>query len=347
MKGSDMNEKIKQPTQTRPVGSDMTMDEILSSIRKIISTEDHLQSEPVSKAAMPNITEKKETPKIRVPLSSKEQLKSLSTPLTDDMNMVAQDWQSQTKTETPQEAPKQGGDFTINPASLYNETVMEFAPQATPLMQTTPPQQSDETSEILKTLEEIRKSLSAESLQKASGIMQDNPENEQPPMIDKTQEVTIDNAEINAPSQIQNIDFKPVHFGQDDIPEFLKKFKKEQSEPQNPIPPETTSSYNFKEIQSFEDDDAIMELTEALKDPVSLNTMADKMALEIAPPKETTPKAIKEQAVEDDDMSDVLEMLMIKSLRPMLKEWVEDNIADIAQKVLREELQKRGQKNKA
>ena len=42
------------------------------------------------------------------------------------------------------------------------------------------------------------------------------------------------------------IDFKPVHFEQDDIPDFLKKFKKEQEDTQNIIPPEDRETYNFK-----------------------------------------------------------------------------------------------------
>lgn len=345
MEGSDMNEKIKQPTQTRPVGSDMTMDEILSSIRKIISTEEHLQSEPVSKASPSPMAEKKETPTMRVPLSSKEQLKSLSTSLSDDLNMMADNWKTEPpKMAMPQTEPQPTNNLNVNPDPLYNKNVTASAPKAADPIQAAPSQHNDETSEILKTLEEIKKSLSSENLQKASHIMQDDPVVEPSPMATKTQEIAIDNIEA---SQIQNIDFKPVHFGQDDIPEFLKKFKKEQSEPQNIIPPETTDSYNFKEIQSFEDDNAIMELTEALKEPLALNEMAEKAALEIAPPQDNTVKIEKEQNIEDDGMSDVLEMLMIKSLRPMLKEWVEDNIADIAQKVLREELQKRGQKTKA
>lgn len=352
----------------RPVASDMSMDEILSSIRKIISAEETQYNNAVP-APEPVITPpKEETPKLKIPLSAREQLKSLTEELYGFGDQESENFHlsrtlyshknSPVVTETKIDSPQYD--------AVFETSSKERPPEFPRPIKQNPPQ---DTSDILQTLENIRQSLTHENLRKASSE-EDYQQNSDPqdvtPIIKPPLHETyrdhpiseIKTVKLNQEVALKNIDLKPAQLKQDDIPAFLKKFKQEQDAIIKPIPSENPSAvyteravpdYDFSKVAAFHEDDSVMELTEALL-PENVQKISDNLMesatqsmMSSSGKNKNLARSVSEDE-EDEGVADALEMLMIKSLRPMLKEWIADNMQNLAEKILREELHKRSLK---
>ena len=364
-----MAETLKNPN-VRPVGTDMSMDDILLSIRKIIASEDSVSTPPPIQQTgqqagqqnysknMGNNPEFSAKPTLKVPLSSREQLRSLSqdfqndddvsvhrfTPISKNMDDDFHDMaQNQYNT---MRANIDGGAYHTNSAKTNPNTDdvgFGYAAQKNT---------SQDTADILKTLEDIRNSLTMSDVQKKNHIQADydnddmmNNEN-----MDNSVQNTVKtihtpiqsfgkNSEISGQdhSHIDN-DLKAVQFSGDQIPSFLKRFKKEQNEffsakSEQHQSQDSVPDYDLSKIRAFHEDDTVVELTSSVNpDDIKNDTHQSHAII-----------ALDNDKI-DDGMSDALEMLMIKSLRPMLREWIDNNLEAVAKQILREELTKRNPK---
>ena len=354
----------------RPVASDMSMDEILSSIRKIISAEETQYNNAVNIQEPVTLPPKEDNPKLKIPLSAREQLKSLTEELYGLQDQEGEEFHLSRPVYTHKNNPV-FAETKIDSAKYHSvvETSVKERPAEfpRPIKQNT----SQDTADILQTLENIRQSLTHENLRKASTEEEDTTA-----QISDTQDTTpitksplretyreqsvseIKNVKLNQEVALRNIDLKPAQLTQDEIPAFLKKFKQEQDAIIKPVTPENPSAvytersvpdYDFSKVVAFDEDDSVMELTEALL-PENVKKISDNL-VETATQSAVSSSAknknvasISENDSEDDGVADALEMIMIKSLRPMLKEWIADNMQNLAEKILREELQKRSLK---
>ncbi|MEM6603080.1 MAG: DUF2497 domain-containing protein [Pseudomonadota bacterium] len=364
-----MNNPIKHPANQKPVGADMTMDEILSSIRKIISTDDiaednkMAQPAPVQEQSNAKPNPSAAVQKMRVPLSGREQLQNLSQNNHDDFSADIQSHHTvpyasvsdltsdvrATSSSLNRQPPQRHLD-----SDVMTRPVEQRAASQNDVAQKSPLQNEDETAAILRTLNDIKQSLTAYDDKKSTPKPEtkiDTPEQNNQAlqtkrdiaatqMIDELKDISL------SPEQMyQNIDFKPVHFGEDDIPAFLKKFKKEQDEAplaaQQNMVPSHAESYDFSKMTGFDEDDSVMELTETVH-PAKESKNSPQVAQAISSQAPMQHSLIASSNVEDETISDALEMLTIKTLRPMLREWMEENVERIAAKILREELGRRG-----
>lgn len=358
-----MAETLKNPN-VRPVGTDMSMDDILLSIRKIIASEDSVSAPSAPNSGQQNYTknignatETTAKPTLKVPLSSREQLRSLSqdfqnddvsvqhfTPISknidDDFRDMAQNQYNAVR------ANIDGAGHNPN-STKTNQNMNDTA-----FRQNTQKNTSQDTADILKTLEDIRNSLTMSDMQKKNNIQADYEHHDV--MDSQNMDNSAHNTIKTIPTLIQDFvqnsemsqqdhshidnDLKAVQFSGDQIPSFLKRFKKEQNEffsakSEQNQPQDSVPDYDLSKIRAFHEDDTVVELTTSVNpDDVKNDTHKSHAMI-----------ALDNDKI-DDGMSDALEMLMIKSLRPMLREWIDNNLEAVAKQILREELTKRNPK---
>lgn len=312
-----MTDSVKTPP--RPMGSDMSMDDILLSIRKIIATEETKDVPPVQSQQRPQQAQAiPQSPVAPRNIPQREELNQISNLSYDENARYQQAHQASQlqRTQSNMRTPVPESENTY-----YDK------------------QNSSETSEILKTLEDIKRSLSPEAMREAKS-QRDTYQQEITPQ--QAPVPTNELRKINVHNNQDAVDLRPAQFDSGEIPDFLKKFKRETAQIQQESKASESDNspiYDFSQLSSFDEDDSVMELTKVVlpeeqEEENNHNQQAHlkRIAQEFSP---------LDDFSGDDGLSDAMEMLMIKSLRPMLQEWIDENLTVVAEKIIREELMKK------
>ena len=143
------------------------------------------------------------------------------------------------------------------------------------------------------------------------------------------------------------------------MPEFLKKFKKQQEADREKIQnPANNIQYNFSKLSSFDDiPEPVVTLTEKVmpmrKD--DLKQQQEKTAKtsfsKLRANTEEIMRRATERTVNDDTINDnpdddlshddsTMADLIMRTLKPMLQEWIDENMQLIAEQVLRHEFRR-------
>jgi cell pole-organizing protein PopZ len=397
---------LAQDRIKKPKSDDMSMDEILASIRKIISSSDdagrlHKTADELSTqyAQRNDLNNMRKTNSQPAPtLSAREQLLSLTKPDLYDTDFASEIYQKTTG---------------FNKASDYNDNAHYNASQddikQKPLYQKLNNQpdvpqgiandKADQDEEILRALNEIRETLSAStqsaihhSLEKDIFSKQNsykpvnpnnvnpnnvnpndvNPNNVNPNDINPdthlndlpkhTAGKVIDSKTPKSKDTFDDIDLKPAQFTGDAVPEFLKKFKKQQETDREKIQNSANNiQYNFSKLSSFDEPlDEVVTLTDKVM-PMTKDSLKHQQEKQH---QEKTAKTsfsklrqgteeIMRRATEraehnvtddaDDDLSSddsPMADLIMRTLKPMLQEWIDENLHFIAEQVLRHEFRR-------
>lgn len=252
----------------KPIGADMTMDEILSSIRQIIS------HDTPKKTNSHHVTNRETN--IQTPFTSQQELKDL------DQRSDLEHFESNSQTES-----------------------------------------------ISKTFDNIRNSLEENRL---SSIKKEEKINS--PYHDVQKDINDARNILQRNHKEPLRDTIEIRHAQEDVPSFLKKLTDKP-----PQKKETINSVNGYEESKRE---SIIELTDKIIPDHSSenNTRSLKQKIDVAKKENSSYNHLKT----DPPVSDGIEKIIIKSMQPFVKQWVEENIEEIAQKVIREELSRHGLK---
>lgn len=299
----------------KPRSDEMSMDEILASIRKIISSEEHTSND--SRTQSPAKTGYQLRKELEIAQSAQEQLVALAKKEVDDV--------------LPQ---------NLNPYT--NETTSARPHYQKMSSSQNMSQSSEHDAEILKTLNEIRESLNIP--QQSTSSKQQKEENPQ----------TDQSSSKNGFHTLSNdFDLKPAQFKGNEVPEFLKKFKAQQLQErtkniQSQEEKEKKINYDFSQSLSFNDTEGVMELTQALP-PQSLKSQETGPHQELLKIKQNTEAIIKQANAAYDEQKDLndknsdqapLSMMIRRMVRPIIQEWLQENMPKVTEEILRDELRR-------
>ena len=368
---------LAQERITKPKSDDMSMDEILASIRKIISSSDdvarHHKTDDNSSTSYARRNDAhdinhKMTQSASV-LSAREQLLSLTKPDLYDTDFLAETHQKTTiSNQSSERNPNRHYDNfqdEIKQKPLYQKLNHHTDTQANF------DDKSDQDEEILRALNEIRETLSATAHSTIHHSLEKDIFNKQnsytPPSTDnfssdlpkKNIGKIIDTNTPKPKDTFDDIDLKPAQFTGDAVPEFLKKFKKQQEADREKIQnPANNIQYNFSKLSSFDDiPEPVVTLTEKVmpmrKD--DLKQQQEKTAKtsfsKLRANTEEIMRRATERTVNDDTINDnpdddlshddsTMADLIMRTLKPMLQEWIDENMQLIAEQVLRHEFRR-------
>jgi cell pole-organizing protein PopZ len=352
-----------QEHMTKPKSDDMSMDEILASIRKIISTsssEDTQSSEKIVHNQQSNIINK-ETINREQSLSAREQLLALTKPNLYDSDFTPNSNFKKIPEKNTSIPPKQPE------VKKYAETVYQ-KPFYDTLNKEAQHRDSDvqdhnHDSEILQALNEIRATLNhtnqsspQEPLEKDIFNKANNP-NIASREHHKTLTPAIDVPITKSKEAIfDEISLKSSQFTGDAVPEFLKKFKRQQElDKERTQKKSNNPQYDFSKVSHFDDTDDVVTLTEKIM-PMSQRELQQHIQQEEKTNKKNFSKLregteeIMKRATErkfddipNDDLSEEdtpMANIIMRTLKPMLQEWIDENMHIIAEQVLRQELRR-------
>ena len=364
-----MNRQDDTAVIRRPRGEDMSMDEILASIRRIISDEESADAPYTEK---PRLKQDSGATQTSDPspskLSASEQLRALSSALYVDNEEKYVRGENKARSQRsfsdmiPSSAREEKNVFSARSeertASGYND-IEKPASRTPPL----------ENESVKAAMARIRRALKEEDHTQSAGLTEKPPRiSEQEPLHNVTEKKT-----SNDPEDHTKINFKAENIS--DIPGFLKKFRQDQQKEREDggqaVKAEYHKSaylrqdaskeieeaditqkpkYDVKKASGFFEDDSVMHLT----DPLSPEAEVEED--ETYRQAENAYDADADQAPETDSFNlmrqmqlsgekaeggDALELLILRCLRPMLKEWMDQNLQAVVEKVIRAELYKR------
>ena len=364
---------LAQDRIKKPKSDDMSMDEILASIRKIISSDDDKRHvNKFSDDLYPH--EKKNDAdtinKTHNALSAREQLLSLTKPdlYNSDLNNEYQ--------KTPRQFD---GTQNTHYKSINNSNTQKPIYQKLTQNTDTKPDPSildfdyvnsknDPDEEILRALNNIRDSLSSvrntpdkhiDSLNKNTlvNINNTNTENYQSSFQKQQTSKVTDTTVKNNLDNVNGIDLKPAQFTGDAVPEFLKKFKKQQQQSGRDKHDTNINNvnYDFSKVPNFDESAEVITLTEKIMPTTKDNLYHQEQAEQPELPKknnflklrqstEEIMKRVSERTIIDDnDFSQEdspMASLIMRTLHPILKEWIDENMQLIAEQVLRDEFRR-------
>ena len=362
---------LAQDKIAKPKSDDMSMDEILASIRKIISSDDEKRhnSKYVENAYTPDHKQNtSETHKKQETLSAREQLLSLTRPDLYDSDIRPQR-PSHKVVQSSFDKQNDKSDKTMYDNSFKAKTYYQKLNQAPETNfdddNNSETAQNDHDEEILRALNEIRNSLSlARTHTDASHTHYDKIPTTQDDTRKKPYQDThipasgkIIDATVN--SAVEEIDLKPAQFTGDAVPEFLKKFKKQQQvmrdKPQSDNQQTNYMNYDFSKIPTFDEQNDVVTLTEKIMPTTQEELLRQEQAeyskstvknnfSKLRKNTEEIMKRAKERAYDEDDElsqedSPMANMIM-RTLQPMLQEWIDENMQLIAEQVLRDEFRR-------
>jgi cell pole-organizing protein PopZ len=353
---------------TKPKSDNMSMDEILASIRKIIASDEGNHQADEQYSSEENSLYAKEIhkePKSSM-LSAREQLATLTKVSSEDntdnrhlKRSVYEKVSEETKTKVNYDNERLIDEYNSQQNSLHH----------------------GHDEEILQALNEIRDSLALNQLQSqknrhvhheqiASKEIQEAKLANQRNAQDRTLNIDLNQnfVDINKDNNVINdLDLKPVQFSGDDVPKFLKKFKNQQiTERTQNMKQQNLVNYDFSAVPKFDEPNDVVLLTEKVmpKKSEDINKYDDydddKISDEVIRKKKmnNTEKTISklrngteevirrtaERTLMDNqelhDGDSPLSSLIIKTLKPMLLEWIDKNMQEIAEEVLRDEFRR-------
>lgn len=357
---------------TKPKADDMSMDEILASIRRIISTSS--TSEMANKAPEPeykynNSVETKQAPKREQALSAREQLLALTKP-----NLYDSDFTPDNRFSKPIQKPTSGQPQQTQQAPKTVESVYQkpFYDTLSKDSKTQEPvealhkEDDNHDAEILQALNEIRETL-------GHTIQSNLPPKETIQNTNKTiNRETTDNtvqSQINAPiiplketntihskeNIFDEINLRSPQITGDAVPEFLKNFKRQQElDKQKAQKKPNAPEYDFSKLANFNDPEDVLTLTEKimpmsqeeLKQQENLEKTAKRNLSKLREGTEEIMKRATERHFDNSDDDDVvaedtnMTNVIMRTLQPMLKEWIDENMHKIAEQVLRQEFRR-------
>jgi cell pole-organizing protein PopZ len=361
-------------SMTKPKSDNMSMDEILASIRKIIASDhDDTDTNKVSNQYSNSEYTKNENQSIKVDDSRKEPKSSILSAREQLVNLtkstIENDNSQYSKRPVYQKISQEIYNSLDDDAS---EDKSHQKPKET---------HHEYDDEILRALNEIRHSLTQG--QGRLNIQSQNSDNlTQESTFQKTQTNPIDdniilqqgNKNLNHEVQvnmthaekeniINDIDLKPVQFSSDDVPKFLKNFKNQQiAERTQNMKQQGTVNYDFSAVPKFDEPSDVMILTETVmpKKSSDMDNYDTDILTDIEPLKkennlektvsklrhgteEIMRRATERTLTESKELNDgdaPFSALIIRTLKPMLQEWINKNMQEIAEEVLRDEFRR-------
>ena len=374
---------LAQSRVVKPKSDDMSMDEILASIRKIISSSDDDSRQSKSHESLYSSNDScgiSTMEKLQNSLSSREQLLSLTRPETYEAGHQI----SQQKTEklvngsyNNQEMPTSTSNLNTRQKPVYQKlsqydnnlnVASKSVKQNEDFNNNT---NNDHDEEILRALNEIRETLSSSynemnHLQKKQAIKtSETQDSENNNSLDdnkpKQYSTKIVDATVkdNKEAIYADIDLKPTQFTADSVPEFLRKFKKQQDlEREKNQKNHSGTNYDFSNVPNFDEAGEVINLTEKVMPTTRENLKFQDSQFENNNQKRTQKtsfsklrqstedviKSVSERnMLNDEDFSEEdspMANIIMRTLRPMLQEWIDENMQNIAEQVLREEFRR-------
>lgn len=378
-----MNDLVQERI-AKPKSDDMSMDEILASIRKIISSDDDNRHSKPSESGYPfeARNDKLNQDKLDKSLSAREQLLSLTKPdmydsdnyhdvnrITNSAHKIHDSNHKNNDLRQKSIYQKLSAQSDIEQLHSYNQDISDSDNQ-----------KNNHDEEILRALNEIRNSLSSsyttprdtanitETAEKTVTPVEKNkmtqfendsfkkyPDDRQQQRSGKVIDATIKN---NHADMIRDIDLKPAQFSGDAVPEFLKKFKKQQVSDRDKVGSnnnmgiKANGNYDFSSLPSFDEESDVVTLTEKVM-PTTRDNLKQQEQQE-APVKsnfsklrqsteEIMRRATERNMTDNYDLShedSPMTTVIIRTLQPMLQEWIDKNMQLIAEQVLRDEFRR-------
>ncbi|MFT6071778.1 MAG: cell pole-organizing protein PopZ [Dasania sp.] len=356
---------------TKPKSDDMSMDEILASIRKIIASDE--EKNMLHEAPRNNVHAQEVLQKQAVSISAREQLASLTQSNFDDSDDNRQEKRPTYQKITPQAS--QASQASRNNQVQDNKIIDDKK------------NSQEHDDEILRALNEIRENLStayshSNSTSQANGtsqIQKNQSINRQTDIKlqqnhnEDENDYDLEISNINNSNVINNLDLKPVQFSPDAVPKFLKKFKDQQdNERTNNAKVKKSTNYDFSSMPKFDEPDEVMTLTDKVMPTTREHLKAQEQTLEselnslsrkyddddateknvsrlLQGTEEIMRRATQRNVETNDDIIDdpnlnsrnsPMTALIMRTLKPMLEEWIEKNMQSIAEEVLRDEFRR-------
>lgn len=367
-----MNDLVQERI-AKPKSDNMSMDEILASIRKIIASDDDNAYVKQNNAfASPEDTQNYTNhEKLDKSLSAREQLVSLTKP---DLYPSGSRYDSDT-TQNSVDKSFRMNDKNISDSRNNQRTVYEKLGTHSDNQN----QNNDHDEEILRALNEIRNTLASSSTYSVPRDALETVE-KNIPIPEKTQLTQIENETIqkyldarqlktgnkvinattinDSNNTMRDIDLKPVQFSSDAVPDFLKKFKKQQvqdrekSQNQSYAGVKNNGHYDFKSLPNFDEVNEIVTLTEKIMPTTRENlkrqeqeesSVKNNFSKLRQGTEEIMRRATERRSEENYDLSEEdspMASVIIRTLQPMLQEWIDKNMQLIAEQVLREEFRR-------
>gem|GEM_PF-4688682 len=348
---------LANDAMAKPTSDDMSMDEILASIRKIIAIDEeqttpdephiHL-SEKYNKTDIAKEDNKKNAPVING--SVRDQFSAINK--TSNTSFYDQEDYSKKRAVYQKIVPEKN-------ISMHGDALPSSSKQN---------EQEDTVNhddEILQALNEIRESLSTHQAHSKADLPNQNTDKQK--VLKADHNITIDTIET-----VNNIDLKPVQFAGDDVPKFLKNFRNQQvSERLSQNPVQHNINYDFSSMPKFDEADAAITLTDKV-----MPTTADKLEEEINQSSQSSTidgsselhdeQSLQENmshlrqgaeeimrraservlgegdidALQNSDTPSPMTAMISRVLKPMLQEWMNENLQPIAEEVLRQEFRR-------
>ncbi len=355
-------------TVRRPQNEDMSMDDILASIRRIISDEEASEETFNQNFKNKERQVKTEDPAKQRKLSASDQLRALSSALYADNEErhYQQDHTERYQNERPILSVPERSFADILKNSEKNSA--SVTPRVTPpvFAETKSRNSLDNNREmsVNAAMDRIRSALAEEAERKKQHHYK------------KPFEVhTPENETIIPAADHAKLNFKSEEIG--DIPGFLKKFSRmqkaeqEQTDTDSIFPTsdrkgmltdedfdqfETRKKvkYDFNSAIGFGEEDGILCLTEAVTPekaektarPGLLQSPDQGHAAQERPETNSNQSSSRSllAPITGEEGGDALELLIMRCLRPMLTQWIEENLQSTVEKVVRSELYNRSVK---
>ncbi len=380
-----MNDLVQERI-AKPKSDNMSMDEILASIRKIIASDDDnaYVKQSNSFVSSEDTQARLNREKLDKSLSAREQLVSLTKP---DLYPSGSHHDSD---RTPNSADKSfrindknTSDSHNNQRSIYEKlskhNESEKSNNQYHSHSGNQNQNNDHDEEILRALNEIRNTLSSAA---TYSVPRDELEivEKNIPTSEKTQLTQLENEAIkkyldaqqlkignkvidatainNSNDAMRDIDLKPIQFSGDAVPEFLKKFKKQQVQDREKTHNQAYAGvknnghYDLKSLPNFDEVNEIVTLTEKIMPTTRENlkrqeqkesSVKNNFSKLRQGTEEIMRRATERRGDDNYDLSEEdspMTAVIIRTLQPMLQEWIDKNIQLIAEQVLREEFRR-------
>jgi cell pole-organizing protein PopZ len=392
---------LTQERLKKPLSDDMSMDEILASIRKIISSDSNVyDNNSESEVSRSRVAETSHNPRT---LSAREQLLSLTTrshhaDIHSDIDELYNHKTPPSSVKKPSTVPapdnldvgldvghqrQMKDNRTTIPSSQHKASYEKLASYEDKPFQSHQHDQNDENTadaDILRTLNQIRQSLSVDnlSLEKSSDssyLAQKNDDlsASQPKKKDlQTPSAFVSQGNvpvkmtakevhpvIKNPEIIHDVDLRPAQFSLDTVPDFLKKFKNQQLEERTAPTSIDSLSYDISSLPKFDEDNDVLSLTDKVMPNASVNKNLKKegnlsnTVSKLRAGTEEIMRRATERCLLGDDVDETLNnnnddvdndslfaSLIMKTIKPMIKEWIDVNMEEIVKQVLHQELRR-------
>lgn len=320
---------LAQDTMTKPQSDDMSMDEILASIRKIISSE---------KTPSVNADKKKAPAGNHNTVASAShyeggvhfnQMMHHEQRVAAEENDISSLRSAQSKRPSYQKLSEGCNDDSAENRSVSSETY-------------------DQDAEILNALNEIRDNLSI-STTPASPPQPKNIAQHQSETLSNHKKTDLPEAPVNE-YQYDELDLKPTYFSSDTAPEFLKRFKKQQLSEREKHKEDNSQKveYDFSSAPNFDEQGEVVTLTEKVM-PTSKAELAEDNKLEISELRKKTEEIMRNSSQyriadthqeEDFQGTSPITSIIKRVIEPMIQEWIQENMQEIAEQVLRDEFRR-------